>query len=69
MSGSMWYVSNISAANKYMTFNVSARVLEEQRQRQRERLGGGREGDLVRKCGCHRKTQSLPQKIPGSARQ
>jgi len=37
--------------------------------REREILGAGREGDLVRKYGCHRKTQSLPQKIPGSARQ
>ena len=27
---------------------------------EKERLGGGREGDLVRKCGCHRKSESLP---------
>jgi len=61
----MWYVPNISAAYKNMTINVSARVLKEER----EGGGvGGRKGDLVRKCGCHRKIQSLPQKIPGSAR-
>jgi hypothetical protein len=68
----MWYVPNISAANKNMMINVSAKVLEEHREREREReresFGGGREGDLVRKCGCHRKTQSLPQKISGFGR-
>ena len=37
-----------------MTINVPGRVPEEQR----ERLGGRREGDLVKKCGCHTKTQS-----------
>jgi hypothetical protein len=52
---------NISAVNKNMKINVSARVLEEQR-----RGRGGGEGYLVRKCGCHRKTQSPHRNFLGS---
>jgi hypothetical protein len=53
--------------NQY--FSKSIGGTEKERERESERLGGGREGDLVRKCGCHRKTQSLPQNISGCARQ
>jgi len=38
----MWYVPNISAANKNITINVSARVLKEQREREMGRREKGR---------------------------